>query len=355
MTVAAQSRTLFLRTVLFPAIDVSYVIPVAGILLVGSFLYTHGTVSLGAVVAAALYMRQLSQPLDSILQRLEQLQASVASLARVEGVALGVATKPRTARKPANHVLEITGAGFAYGTKQVLDDVNLTVQPGGRIALVGASGAGKTSLARLISGAAHPTWGTVCIGGVAVADLDAERLRREVVLITQESHVFHDSLRNNLLLAAPGATDEEIGAALADVGAERWSAELPEGLDTTLGGVGAAIDPSQAQQLALARVILADPHTIVLDEATAMLSPLTAHRAERHLATVLSGRTVIAVAHRLHTARDADRIGVMEGGRLVELGSHEELIAKNGAYAQLWRSWNGQPQPSDSDKDANRT
>lgn len=338
----AQSRTLFLRSVLFPAVDVSYVIPVAGILLIGSVLYAHGSVSLGAVVAAALYLRQLSQPLDAILQRLEQLQASVASLARVEGVALGGAVDPYTEQAPANHVLEIIGAGFAYGARHVLDDVNLTVRPGERIALVGPSGAGKTTLARLISGAARPTEGTVSVGGVPVADLDPERLRREVVLVTQESHVFRDSLRNNLLIGDPDATDDELGEALAGVAADQWLAELPDGLDTMLGGGGLAIDPPRAQQLALARVILADPHTVVLDEATAMLGPLTARHTERHLAAVLEGRTVIAVAHRLHTAHDADRVGMMQDGRLVELGSHDELIALNGAYARLWRSWHGE-------------
>jgi ABC-type multidrug transport system fused ATPase/permease subunit len=340
--IAAQLRTLYLRSVLFPATDISYVIPVTGTLLIGTVLYDNGAVSLGAVVAAALYLRQLSQPLDSILQRLEQLQSSVASLARVEGVALSGESEPDTSLVPGDRTIAIAGVRFAYDGTDVLHDVNLTIRPGERIALVGPSGAGKTTLGRLLSGAERPREGTVTVGGIPVADLAPERLRQEVVLVTQESHVFRDPLRDNLLIAAPQATDDQLYAALASVGADQWVARLPNGLETDLGPGGHHIDPSQAQQLALARVVLADPHTVILDEATALLSPRTARRTERALATVLQGRTVIAVAHRLHTAHDADRVGVMQDGRLVELGSHDELVARGGVYARLWSSWHGE-------------
>jgi ATP-binding cassette subfamily C protein len=189
---------------------------------------------------------------------------------------------------------------------------------------------------------------------VPVADLGPEQLRRQVVLVTQEHHVFLGTVRDNLLIAEPSATDAELWAALAAVDAAGWVAELPDGLDTALGsealspdsgsaqqGGTAVTDGSQAQQLALARVVLADPHTLILDEATALLDPATARHTERALAAVLAGRTVIAVAHRLHTAHDADRVAVMEDGRLTELGTHDDLVAADGAYAALWRSWHG--------------
>jgi ABC-type multidrug transport system fused ATPase/permease subunit len=171
---------------------------------------------------------------------------------------------------------------------------------------------------------------------VPIADLPPDELRRQVVLVTQEHHVFRETLRDNLMLAAP---DDQLLRALATVGAD-WADDL----DRDLGED--PLDGAQAQQLALARVVLADPHTVILDEATALLDPTTARHTERALATVLEGRTVIAIAHRLHTAHDADRVAVMEDGRLTELGTHDELVAAEGPYAALWHSWHGDRGPS---------
>ncbi|NUR43493.1 MAG: ABC transporter ATP-binding protein [Streptomyces sp.] len=335
-------HTLYLRSVFFPSVEVSYVLPIAGVLIVGGVLHTHGSMSLGAVVAAALYLQQLTGPLDQILVRVEQLQSSGASFARVEGLARAPQVPHGDSPAPADDRIDVTGVRYSYGRgREVLHGVDLTVRPGERLAIVGPSGAGKTTLSRLLAGVDAPTEGTVTVGGVPVGALGPEQLRRQVVLVTQEHHVFLGTVRDNLRIAEPGAGDEELWAALTAVGADTWVRELPDGLDTPLGEGGCRTDGSQAQQLALARVVLADPHTLILDEATALLDPTTARHTERALAAVLEGRTVIAIAHRLHTAHDADRVAVMADGLLTELGSHEELVAADGAYAALWHSWHG--------------
>jgi ATP-binding cassette subfamily C protein len=239
----------------------------------------------------------------------------------------------------------VTDVYYAYDDTDVLHGVTLGVKVGEHLAIVGSSGAGKTTLGRLIAGVDRPRAGSVTVGGVGVADLPPEQLRQHVVLVTQEQHVFADLLRDNLTIAAPDATDDDLLAALRLVGAD-WLNDLPHGLDTDLAA--SPLGGAQAQQIALARVVLANPHTLVLDEATALLDPNAARHTERALAATLHGRTVIAVAHRLHTARDADRIAVMEDGHIPEIGSHNELVAAGASYAALWRAWTGRSAGGDT-------
>jgi ABC-type multidrug transport system fused ATPase/permease subunit len=217
--------------------------------------------------------------------------------------------------------------------------VSLGLNPGERLAIVGPSGAGKSTLGRLMAGVDGPRTGRITVGGVPLIDLELDDLRGEVALVTQEHHVFVGTLAENLRLPRPDAGDDALRDALKAVDALDWAERLPDGLDTVVGSGGHALTEAQAQQVALARLVLADPHTLVLDEATSLLDPRAARHLERSLGAVLTGRTVVAIAHRLHTAHDADRVAVVEDGRVRELGSHAELIAAEGSYAALWRSW----------------
>ncbi|WP_404868801.1 ABC transporter ATP-binding protein [Kitasatospora griseola] len=336
----ARLRTLHLRLRFFAVINLSYTLPVVLVLPLGAVLVAHHAVTLGAAVAAVLYLRRIEEPLDTIVVLLESVQSSTAAYARVEGLAATPATAaaPTADREPADDRIRVTDVRYSYPDgPDVLHGLDLDLRPGERLAVVGPSGSGKTTLGRLLAGIDRPRTGTVTVGGVPLADLSPERLRRQVVLVTQEHHVFLGTLRDNLRIAAPDADDPTLTAALDAVG---WHHVLPHGLDTDLGPTH-RLNGAQAQQLALARVILADPHTLILDEATALLDPTAARNTERALAATLTGRTVIAIAHRLHTAHDADRVAVLTQGHLTDLGPHETLVTTDGPYAKLWHSWQG--------------
>ncbi|MFE0601489.1 ABC transporter ATP-binding protein [Streptomyces sp. NPDC058892] len=353
--VRTRQRTTWLQTIWFPSLDLATMVPMALTLLIGGLAYQRGEVGLAELTAVVLYVQALGEPLNDLLTWTDELQIGNAALRRI----LGVERLPREVPQPPaptdGHAISLEEVRFGYGPgREVLTGIDLDIAAGERLVVVGASGAGKSTLGKLLAGVHHATRGTVRIGGADITSLPVGQLRREIVLVTQEQHVFTGTVKDNLLLAdgaehgteggaehgtGPSAVDARLWKALETVLLADWVRSLPDGLNSEIGPGAALVSPSQAQQLALARLLLSDPCALVLDEATALLDSTASRRVERSLAALIEGRTVISIVHRLDTVRDADRIAVMDGGRIVELGSHDELLAAGGAYAALWHSW----------------
>jgi ATP-binding cassette subfamily C protein len=315
----------------------------SAVLVVGWFLVRDDLATVGAVTAAALYFHRLFNPLGLIVLEFDMVQQAGASLARLVGVA-SLPPPPVVADPPApaGSGVEIRSLRHRYdGGPPVLRGIDLSIAPGERVALVGASGAGKTTLAGLAAGVLTPTTGSVLLGGIPLAELGAAEVRKRIGLISQEVHVFAGPLIDDVTLARPSASEDDAVAALDLVGALEWARALPDGLRTHVGEGAHQLTAAQAQQLALARLVLMDPDVAVLDEATAEAGSAGARELDRAADAATAGRTTLIVAHRLSQAARADRVVVLDHGAVVEDGRHDDLIRAGGRYAELWRSWSG--------------
>ena len=338
--VRAWRRVSLVNVTFFPAITLAQSVATATVLAAGGVLYDRGQVTKGTLVAFALYLVSLFDPIARLGDWFSEFQSGRAALTKIVGLLeTPVTVVPGTRELPAEGRLEARGVTFAYDDATVLHDVTLAIEPGESIALVGATGAGKSTLAKLLTRQYDPGEGTVRFGGVDLREAAPGSLRRRIVFLPQEGHLFSGSIAENVRLARTDASAGEVERALRAVGALDRFASLPDGIQTDVQTRGVRLSSGERQLVALARVALADPAVIVLDEATSSLDPGTEAAVERALAAVSRGRTVITIAHRLSTAERADRVAVLDHGRLIEIATHDELVERGDHYAKLWASW----------------
>jgi ATP-binding cassette subfamily B protein len=329
---------------LFTMIPLAQTVALVAVLLVAASMYRSGSISTGTVAAYVLYLMQLFDPIARFSEWLGEFRQGLAALGKVVGVLQTESAVPErqqgSVELPADGVLVLDRITFGYaGGAPVLKDVSLRLEAGEHVALVGVTGAGKSTLAKLLTRQYDPQQGSIALGGVDLRDGTLDSLRRRIVMLPQEGYLFSGSIADNVRLADPGASDEEVLHALDRIGARDRFESLPEGVLTDVQTRGVRLSAGERQLIGIARVALADPAVIVLDEATSSLDPATEATVERALAAVVEGRTVIIIAHRLSTAERADRVVVMDGGRVVETASHDELVAQGERYARLWASW----------------
>ena len=328
----------------FGLIEFSGIASTAFVVGIGGWLVHRGDVSLGTVVAFVLLLAQLFDPVQQLSQLYNTLQSAAAALHKLFGIldtVPDVDEAPGAVDLPATGDLVVSGVTFRYEgvERAALDNVSVALPAGTRLALVGPTGAGKSTLAKLMARLYDPVEGTVTFGGTDLRRASMSSLRERIVVIPQEGFLFDGSVRDNLLIARPGATNDELLAALTSLGLRERFEALPEGLDTQVRERGSRLSAGERQLVALARAALVDPAVLVLDEATSNLDPGTEMLIEAALDRLMTGRSVIVVAHRLTTVRRADTIAVVSDARISEIGSHDELIALGGHYATLVANW----------------
>jgi ATP-binding cassette subfamily B protein len=341
--VSAWRRASFVNIRLFAFLPLAQAAALIVVLLAAASMYRDGAISIGTITAFVLYLIQLFDPIGRFTEWLGEFRSGLAALAKIVGlldVPSPIEELPGAVELPRQGTLNLRGVSFGYGDgRTVVRNVTLAFAPGEQVALVGATGAGKSTVAKLVTRQYDPQQGSIELGGVDLRDATLESLQRRIVLLPQEGHLFSGTIADNVRLAHPDATDEQVRDALRDIGAlERFEA-LPEGLATDVQTRGLRLSAGERQLVGIARVALADPAVIVLDEATSSLDPATEVAVERAIAAVAKGRTVVTIAHRLSTAERADRVVVMEHGRVVEVAPHDELVEQGERYASLWASW----------------
>jgi ATP-binding cassette, subfamily B, bacterial len=341
--VSAWRRASFVNIRLFAFLPLAQAAALIVVLLAAASMYRRGEISIGTITAFVLYLIQLFDPIGRFTEWLGEFRQGLAALAKIVGllqVPSAIEERPGAVELPRDGALALHGVTFGYGDRRpVVRDLTLEFAPGEHVALVGATGAGKSTVAKLLTRQYDPRAGNIELGGVDLRDASLESLHRRIVLLPQEGHLFTGTIADNVRLAHPDATDEDVRRALRSIGALDRFESLPNGLETDVQTRGLRLSAGERQLVGIARVALADPAVIVLDEATSSLDPATEAAVERALAAVAEGRTVITIAHRLSTAERADRVAVMERGRLVEVASHDELVQQGDRYARLWASW----------------
>jgi ABC-type multidrug transport system fused ATPase/permease subunit len=328
----------------FPFVDFLSSAATAIVLGYGGYLYFDGQVTIGTLLAFMLYLSNFFDPIQQLSQLYNTFLAAVAALDKIMDVldeAPEVVDSPGAGELPRidGHVrFEHVRFGYGEGV-EVLHGIDLDVPAGTTVALVGHTGAGKSTIAKLLARFYDPRNGRLTIDGVDLRDVTQESLRRQLGIVPQEGFLFAGTVRDNIAFGRPDARPDEVVAAAEAVGAHDFVQRLPEGYDTELGERGVRLSIGQRQLVAFARALLADPRILILDEATSSVDIGTERRIERALRRLLAGRTAFIIAHRLSTIRDADRIVVLEHGRVVEQGSHAELMARRGLYTELYGDW----------------
>ena len=339
----AHLETVSISARYFPVVEFAGVIGIAVIIGIGGWFTDLQIVTVGTVFAFVLYLNNLFEPVQQLSQLYNTVQSAAAALHKLFELfdtAPSIAERAGAIDLPDEGDLEVDNVSFAYtGDEVVLRGVSLTVRRGERVALVGPTGAGKSTLAKLIARFYDARSGSVRFGGVDLRDATLQSLRERIVVVPQEGFLFAGTVRDNIRVGRADAADPEIEAAVNALGlGERFHA-LPDGLDTEVRERGSRLSAGERQLVSLVRAALADPTVLVLDEATSNLDPGTERTVERALERLTEGRTTVVVAHRLSTAARADRVAVIDHGELVELGTHEQLLARDGRYAQLFAAW----------------